>query len=171
MKQFCKLFAALTICWILSNCTNGVTIQKAINNHISFELSDPSLAGIPGHYDSTIFVGLVFEHCETVDSLRIIASHFPPFSFDYPIITFLGTKAQGRNVMVYAYLPTSDESFKQRIASQWIPDDIDTVYNHYITYLSTHSAYAEAKYINTSSYVLGKRKRLYLIKQYKRLLR
>lgn len=140
------LFLALTI-----DCSKRqISLEKAIDNHIRFELSDPTLMENQS-IDSVVFVGLVFDHSDRADSLKIVASYLPPFWFS-TTETYLGVKQTGQRVFVYSTDCPQDTFFLSKLKKFWLPSEIDTSYSRYLSYFNDNPGKIEHYLINISTY-------------------
>ncbi len=166
MKTLIAFICSLCVISFVGCERNHVSIGDAIDDHILFEMSDPTLMENESR-DSLIFIGLVFDHSENADSLLIVASYLPPFWFN-TLETYIGIKQVGRRVYVYSNDCPHDTSFVQKITDQWLPSDIDNDYSHYLKYFENSPGGVEHYYINISTYVLGRRNRLMLIEKKKK---
>lgn len=166
MKLLIILLFPLLLFFVPGCDNKQISMEKAIEDHILFEMSDPTLMENESR-DSLIFVGLVFDHSEKADSLRIVASYLPPFWFN-TTETYLGIKQEGRRVYVYANDCPHDVLFLKIITERWLPSDLDTDYSHYLKFFENSPGGVEHYFINISTYLLGKRNHLIFVEKKKK---
>ena len=163
IRQLQQVLLGIIVLLLESGCVRHFSLDDAVCNHILFEMSDPTLMENSSD-DSLVFIGLVFDHSETADSLRIVASYLPPLWFT-DTSYFIGTVKKSDLVYVYATDCPQDSIYVKKLWSSWIPDGIDTDYTHYKNYITNSRGGVEHYLINTSTYVLGRRNQLILERQ------